>query len=377
MTGRAKIEAALSPEGTAEIPAVLCYEGIYIRDHWAQLTTVPWWHQESPDLEQQLGWRREVIQRTGQDWMVLPSTYTRQERRELSLETRDGERYLVNRQTAQERRLQEPQIGGWSATAKLQSVRPSVLPATSDEIAEAIPLAAPDPQSLRREGSADLADRLLAEHGDLYPIRHVGGPLWSCYSLWGFEHLMVLVATQPGLVEQACRRYLEQRIREVHIAAALGAAGVWIEDCMTDMVGPPAFAALNVAHLRPLVEAIRAAGLKSIYYFCGDPTGKWKMLLDVGADALSLEESKKGWAIDIEDVVDRVQGRCAVLGNLDAIGVLQDGPEAALRAEIARQITAGRRNGSRFIMSLGSPVTPGTPVARVRRYCDLVRELGS
>ncbi|NLS77537.1 MAG: hypothetical protein GXY76_09790, partial [Chloroflexi bacterium] len=113
MTGRAKIEAALSPEGTAEIPAVLCYEGIYIRDHWAQLTTVPWWHQESPDLEQQLGWRREVIQRTGQDWMVLPSTYTRQERRELSLETRDGERYLVNRQTAQERRLQEPQIGGW------------------------------------------------------------------------------------------------------------------------------------------------------------------------------------------------------------------------------------------------------------------------
>lgn len=144
---------------------------------------------------------------------------------------------------------------------------------------------------------------------------------------------------------------------------------------MTDMVGPPAFAALNVAHLRPLVEAIRAAGLKSIYYFCGDPTGKWEMLLDVGADALSLEESKKGWAIDVEDVVERVQGRCAVLGNLDAIGVLQDGSEAALRAEIARQIAAGRRNGSRFLMSLGSPVTPGTPVVRVRRYCELVREL--
>ena len=68
MTGRAKIEAALSPEGTAEIPAVLCYEGIYIRDHWAQLTTVPWWHQESPDLEQQLGWRREVI---GEELLAL------------------------------------------------------------------------------------------------------------------------------------------------------------------------------------------------------------------------------------------------------------------------------------------------------------------
>jgi uroporphyrinogen-III decarboxylase len=47
-----------------------------------------------------------------------------------------------------------------------------------------------------------------------------------------------------------------------------------------------------------------------------------------------------------------------------------------LRAEIARQIAAGRRNGGRFVLSLGSPVTPGTPMERVRRYCDLAHELG-
>jgi len=142
------------------------------------------------------------------------------------------------------------------------------------------------------------------------------------------------------------------------------------------MVGPAAFRSLNVAFLRPLVEEIRRLGMASVHYFCGDPAGKWDALLDVGADALSLEESKKGFTIDIEDVVARAAGRCAVLGNLDAIGVLQDGGEAALRAEIARQAAAGRRNGSRFIMSLGSPVTPATSVGRVRLYCDLAHELG-
>ena len=86
--------------------------------------------------------------------------------------------------------------------------------------------------------------------------------------------------------------------------------------------------------------------------------------------------SKKSFSIDIEDVVDRVQGRCTVLGNLDAVGVLEQADEEHLRAEIARQIAAGRRNGSRFIMSLGSPVTPGTPAERVRLYCDLAHELG-
>ena len=77
------------------------------------------------------------------------------------------------------------------------------------------------------------------------------------------------------------------------------------------------------------------------------------------------------------DVVARLRGRCTVLGNLASIGVLQDGTEEELRAEIQRQIAAGRRNGSRFIMSLGSPPTPATSAERVRLYCDLARELGS
>ena len=146
---------------------------------------------------------------------------------------------------------------------------------------------------------------------------------------------------------------------------------------MTDMISPEAFAELNVPFVSSLVEEIRAEGLKSVYYFCGDPAGKWKHLISVGADALSLEESKKGFVIDIEDVVERAQGRCAVLGNLDAINALPNASAEQLRTEISRQIAAGRRNGSRFIMSLGSPVTPGTSVERVRLYCDLVHEPGT
>jgi uroporphyrinogen-III decarboxylase len=161
----------------------------------------------------------------------------------------------------------------------------------------------------------------------------------------------------------------------VRDAAAHGTAGIWIEECMTDMVSPRAFESLHLPHLRTIVAEIRAAGMKSIYYYCGDPAGKWDLLFAAGADALSLEESKKGFTIEIGEVVERAGGRCAVLGNLDAIGLLPNGTEAQLRAELQRQIEAGRRSGGRFVMSLGSPVTPGTTVERVRRYCDMVHEL--
>ena len=188
---------------------------------------------------------------------------------------------------------------------------------------------------------------------------------------------MTMVATRPDLVKHACRRYLARSINSAYEAAAMGAAGIWIEDCMTDMISPEAFASLNVPFVRSLVEEIRSEGLKSIYYFCGDPAGKWDHLLSIGADALSLEESKKGFEIDIEHVVERVQGNCTVLGNLDAMDFLPNASEEELRNEIARQIDAGRRNNNRFIMSLGSPVTPETSVQRVRLYCDLVHELGA
>jgi uroporphyrinogen-III decarboxylase len=104
--------------------------------------------------------------------------------------------------------------------------------------------------------------------------------------------------------------------------------------------------------------------MAAIYYYCGNPAPVWDAILSLPYDALSLGESKKGFRIDIEEVVDRIGGRACVLGNLDAITLLEHASEAALRAEIGRQIRAGRRNGSRFIMSIGSPVTPGTSAER-------------
>jgi len=158
-------------------------------------------------------------------------------------------------------------------------------------------------------------------------------------------------------------------------AAALGAEALWIEECMTDMLSPRLFADLSLPWLREIVRQIHKAGMKSILYYCGNPMDRLDLLLQTGADALALEESKKGFHIDIAELAARVNGRCTLFGNLDSIGVLQDGSDQAVRREVARQLRAGEANQGRFVMSLGSPVTPGTSVKRVRQYCKLVREL--
>ena len=373
MTGREKMEAAFSAEGTPEIPAVVPYEDIFIRDHWDELTDLPWWYREAPDLEHQLAWRRKVITEVGQDWFRLPRGSSRKEREEIFIEERPEGVYRVNRRTGERERLRRPPVGGEVIPG---GSRP--LPEDFEDVEDAIP--PPDdspPDSVLRDGRGDLAGRLLEEFGGTFlPYSPVDSPLWSCYSLWGFEGLMVMVGTKPELVKFACERFLAHAVRSVREWALLGSRAVWIEECMTDMISPAAFKELSLPYARRLVDEIRNLGMKSIYYFCGNPFDRWNEVLSVGADALAFEESKKGFRIDIEDVVERVRGRFVVFGNLDAVGSLERGSDAELRQEISRQIAAGRRNKGRFVMSLGSPVTPGTPVGRVKLYCELVHELG-
>lgn len=375
MNGRERIEAAFSLTGTPEIPAVICYEGLVIRDHWPQLCARPWWVRWVPDLESQSAWRRDAVGALGHDWFELPFGPTRSERACRSIEERDGEVYLVDRCAGYTERLVEPAVGGWTRGG-VASVHPTDPPQTAGDVDERLGDRGPA-VDLPADGQGDLAQLILSTWGGaLYPIGYTATPLWSCYHLWGFEGLMLALVDRPDVVRHAAERFTDRAVEDVRAAARLGARGVWIEDCMTDMIGPEHFRAFNLPYLRRITDEIRGLGMRGIHYFCGSPAGKWDLLLDSGADALALEESKKGFTIDIDEVVERTAGRMAVLGNLDAIHLLEHGTEEALRAEIRRQVAAGRRNCSRFIMSLGSPVTPGTPISRVRLYCDLVHELG-
>lgn len=378
MSGRERMEAAFSADGARELPAVICYESVFLRDHWSQFTTCPWWYLHMSDAERQLLWTRDLVGALGQDWLQMFPWASLADQEHITVEASSEGVFRIDRRTGRREAMLPPRPGGWTAES-VESVRPAHLAESPEEIEAAIPRAGgvdSDPQAAADRWK--VAAALIAEFGaNLWPYRHVSGPLWKTYDLWGFEGMMTMIATRPDLVRVACERYLAAALREVQEATDHGAAGIWIEDCLTDMISPEAFAELNLPFLRRLVAAIRSAGMKSLYYFCGDPAGKWDLILSLGADALGFEEGKKGFRNDIDEIVEQVRGRCVVLGNLDSIGVLQDGDERCLREGIGRQVAAARRNGSRFVLSLGSPPTAATPLERVRLYCDLAHEMGA
>ena len=378
MTGRDKFEAAFSRDGTPEFPAAICYHGIFLRDHWEEVTRQPWWMQFEPHPERAaLPWI-DMIKKTGEDWFPIMLGSSHERRRMFTIEATPDGPFRVWR-TGKREALPRPPVGGnkiaWTPVpggikdiAQLDAIM-------DDQVGPrgVSGLHPPEVGKPAEDGSLDLPRILLKEFGaEKLPLAAVGAPFWSCCPLWGFEGLMTELMDSPDLVEHATRRFAEHAIRQVQTLAEAGAEAIWVEDCMTDMLSPQQFRRLNLPALRDLTDAIRAAGMYSVYYYCGNPNDRWELLLDSGADALSLEEGKNGFDIDIETVVERVNGRTTLLGNLDAIGLLGQASEDQLRAEVVRQCRAGRRNRNRFIMSIGSPVTPATPLSRVQLYCDMV-----
>ena len=370
---RDRIAAALGPGTRGHTPAVVPYMGLFLRDHWDEVIDRPWWTWEYGSLAERCDVLEAMANATGADWAPVGLCAERGWRSDHHVKEQSGQAFLVSRRTGEAGLLERPPVGGRQYQSSL--VRPRVHRAA--DVDAQVPITSAD--DLDHTGRLDLIRAAKARLGDrLCLLAPVPAPLWATHGYLGFHAMMTSLVEAPDLVDALTRRITDAQIERVKAYGRTGVDCVWIEDCMTssDLISPQHFRAWHAPRVAEITAAVRAAGMHSVYYFCGDPWDRIEDIVGAGADAVSFEESKKGFDIDIDAVEQAVGGRCAILGNLDAIGVLQDGTTQQLRDEVQRQLDVGRRTG-RFVASLGSPVTPATPTPRVREFTELVRELSA
>ncbi len=373
---RERFTGAFAPVGTRQTGAVACYVGIFTRDHWPFLARNPWLKAQSVFVEKEVAWAGNVVAKTGLDWLQVDRCPSREERAGQVFEQRDDVLWRFDAKTGKKTPVASPVPGGGdTAGATSKHTRPDSLPGSEDDVDALIPLCERfDRAKFLEDGGHDAAVAIKSKL-DVATYGHISSPVWALYDLLGYEGMMVFFLKHEQLAIYAANRILWNTKQRISMLSGLSLDAVWIEECLTDQVSPEIFRRVNVPILKKSISEIRARGMKSIYYYCGNPWDRMDAIIETGADALHFEEGKKGFDIDIEDVAARVDGRCVLFGNLDSIAVLQDGSEATLRTKIQRQLRAGVRNGHRFVMSTGSPVTPNTPVERVRLYTDIVGEL--
>jgi len=203
----------------------------------------------------------------------------------------------------------------------------------------------------------------------------VVGTLFSSSLYLGMTNLYALLVEQPDLVDYLSARILEQNTEVIRWFAALGGDAIYIDDATatSDMISVAHYERFCLPYMRQMVDEIHRLGKQAIIIYFGGIADRLDQIASLGADGLSMEASMKGYVNDLGEIAGRLGDRVTLFGNLDPVGVLQSGSDLALEAEVRRQMAAGRQARG-FIMCTGSPITPNTPLSRVRRFLGLARE---
>ena len=232
--------------------------------------------------------------------------------------------------------------------------------------------AVPSADALLRAGCFDVTTAVLERIGwSQPPVAGCTSPFQNaCYEL-GFEGLMVAMLTEPELVHQATAIYLPKPSPRHEAMKRSGIGIVYMYKMLGggDLFGPRQFERFVMPVVQQALDFWHARGFWVVYYPMGNATPHLEPMRDLDWDALSLEESRKGYTIDIGEVRRTMGPDRLLFGNVATI-LIEQGGRDALIAEARRQIAAVAGNG-RFILSCGTPIIPGTPADRVKLFCEL------
>lgn len=366
LSGRSKIFRVLEDRVDRGFPVVIPYINILLRDHWDEITNKPWWTLVYGRPEDVVEVYRDLLNSIPIDWIELRMQANREIRSKIK--PVNDRLFIVEGNSVRE--IPRPSKGG-----SLTLIESRVMIRDREDVDRLFRIKSA--WDILDSGSMDSVEVLVKALGEEYfTIGKVSSPLWSVFSAFGFLNTIRLLYSRPELIKYASERTLSCSMEVVKAYSEVGVDGIFIEECLTsrDIISLKMFEEYSKPYIERLISYAKNLGLKVIYYYCGDVSDRIEYLVSFKPDALAFEEGKKNFRIDIEWVDSIVKGRCCLLGNINSIWIIQEGSIEDIKREVLRQIKVGKRSG-KFIVSTGSPITPQTPISKVRAFVEITRQL--
>lgn len=378
MTNKQRVLNALDGKPVDRCPVASLYHFLYEQDHFSELTGLPQWRLQQwlamPPEEHVKLYARLHAAAPFELLQPQHSAPSRVWRARQEFVEKDGHAFRHDRETDEWVQLDVPTVSGHATDYHANETQYVF---TRADVAAHVAVT-PAAQQLA-DGANDYLDTIVAHYGHEEFILSGGviGTLYSCHWHTGLTNLFALLVEQPALIDCLSERILAQNLEGIRRFAAAGGDALYIDDATatSDMISPAMYERFCLPYMKVMVDEIHRLGHKAIVIYFGGVMDRLEQIAASGADGLLPEASMKGFVNDIAEMSRRIGDRMTLFSNIDPVAVLQNGTDAELAAEIARQVAAGR--GARgFILGTASPITPRTPLARVQRFIQLAKELG-
>ena len=177
-----------------------------------------------------------------------------------------------------------------------------------------------------------------------------------------FPTLRAFAAAEPAALDSLLARLSDLMVHYLINQVRAGADAVQIFDSWAGVLSLPDWERLVRPHLHALLQAAGNAGVQRILFLQNAPH-----LVDAYA-SLPMEVLAVDWRVDLAEVQNRCQGRCAVQGNIDP-AILLGGP-APTRAAATGLLERVDARG--HIVNLGHGILPDTPLESVAALVEVV-----
>jgi hypothetical protein len=240
------------------------------------------------------------------------------------------------------------------------------------------PVPTPGPEqasALLDSGRYDLAEALLARYEDNLPLyTYDASPYDSLLGTFSFSDMMTAMAERPELVHRVLESRLPRPSASLAAAREFGIGIVFVEECLAsaDIISPRMYREFAFPYTKQALQFYEDQGFRTVLYFSGNLMPLLDDLNALPFTAISFEEDRKNYGIDLAAVRRALPGK-VLFGNVDAPFV-EKATDDEVMAEVRRQIEVAGREG-RYVLSVGSPFTPGTSLERVRFFCESTQRL--
>lgn len=374
MTAKQRVHFALEGKPVDRFPVTVCYNQLYCRDHFSELTERPHWEMwkwmhASP--EDHLDTYKCILDKVPFDILqpqIAPSLSDRQHVRFIE---HNGEMLLHNTLANSFQPLCPASGHAFESTANetqyifdRSDIKTHIRKITAADI-----LSTGSTDYMRATADALGKDRFILTAGVL-------GTLYACHQYVGLTNLFSMLVEAPDLIDEMATHILEQNIEHIRAYASAGGDAIYIDDATAtcDMISIKHYERFSLPYMTQMVDEIHRLGHKAILIYFGGIADRLDQIVSTGADGLIMEASMKTYVNDISEIAQKIGQRITLFGNIDPIGILQDADDPALDNEISRQLAAAKHTRG-FVLCNGSPITPSTPLARVQKYLRSGRAL--
>ena len=232
----------------------------------------------------------------------------------------------------------------------------------------------PDPhKEMRLPIHLEMLRRLKDELGDsVLVMGRIAAPFSAVGLVYGIEELMIGLISQPDLVKDNVRFFIEHQIAFGKAQLEAGADLLWIGDCCADSAfcSPDHFAEFAFDAAAETAQSLKAAGALLVYHTSETSLAHLKKQIQLPVHAVNCGEG-----LCIAQAKEALDPRLCLMGNFDPI-LLRDGSPQQV-AQAAEKMIRRNLPGGRYIFNTGEGVMCTSPPANVAAMLDAAGGLAS